>query len=162
MKSPECAVDASPGVTRALASLLRLNRWQSSRAEVEMTFLVRLLISAAALFLAARVVPGIRLGAGDRLHTPSDWMTLLVVAVIFGVVNAVVWPVVFWLTLPVTLATLGLFVLVINALMFLLTSRITGALGLGFRVDGFVPAFAGALVMSIVSLLLNYSLAANW
>lgn len=94
-----------------------------------MAFLVRLLIGAAALFVAARVVPGIRLGEGDRLNTPSDWMTLLVVAVIFGVVNAVVWPVVFWLTLPLTLATIGLFVLVINALMFMLTSRITGALG---------------------------------
>jgi len=127
-----------------------------------MAFLVRLLMSAAALFVAARVVPGIRLGVGDRLNTPSDWMTLLVVAVIFGVVNAVVWPVVFWLTLPLTLATIGLFVLVMNALMFMLTSRITGALGLGFRVDGFVPAFAGALVMSIVSLLLSYFLAANW
>ncbi len=74
-----------------------------------MAFLVRLLISAAALFVAARVVPGIRLGEGNRLNTPSDWMTLLVVAVIFGVVNAVVWPVVFWLTLPLTLATIGLF-----------------------------------------------------
>ena len=102
------------------------------------------------------------IGEGDRLNTPNDWMTLLVVAVIFGVVNAVIWPVVFWLTLSLTLATLGLFVLVINALMFLLTSRITKTLGLGFRVDGFVPAFAGALVMSIVSLLLNYFLAANW
>jgi putative membrane protein len=119
-----------------------------------MTFLVRLLTSATALFVAARVVPGIRLGAGDRLNTPSDWMTLLVVAVIFGVVNAVVWPVVFWLTLPLTLATLGLFVLVINALMFMLTSRFTGALGLGFRVDGFAPAFEvhpdGQLVPSTV------------
>jgi len=64
-------------------------------------------------------------------------------------------------TLPLTLATIGLFVLVINALMFMLTSRITGVLGLGFRVDGFVPAFAGALVMSIVSLLLNYFLAGD-
>ena len=127
-----------------------------------MTFLVRLLISAAALFVAARVVPGIRLGEGDRLNTPTDWVTLLVVAVIFGVVNAVVWPVVFWLTLPLTLATLGLFVLIINAVMFMLTSRIAGALRLGFRVDGFVPAFAGALVVSIVSLLLNYFVAANW
>jgi putative membrane protein len=127
-----------------------------------MAFLVRLLMSAAALFVAARVVPGIRRGEGDRLNTPSDWMTLLVVAVIFGVVNAVVWPVVFWLTLPLTLATLGLFVLVMNALMFLLTSRITGALGLGFRVEGSVPALAGALIMSIVGLLLNYSLATNW
>lgn len=127
-----------------------------------MAFLVRLLISAAALFVAARVVPGIRLGEGDRFNTPSDWMTLLVVAVTFGVVNAVVWPVVFRLTLPLTLATLGLCVLVINALMFMLTSRITETLGLGFRVDGFVPAFAGALVMSILSLLLNYFVVANW
>src|SRR5713101_1262778 len=145
--------------SRELASAEAL---ASSRTEVQMMFLVRLLISAAALFVAARVVPGIRLGDGDRLNTLNDSMTLVVVAVIFGVVNAVVWPVVFWLTLPLTLATLGLFVLVINALMFLLTSRITKTLGLGFRVDGFVPAFAGALVMSIVSLLLNYFLAANW
>jgi len=126
-----------------------------------MTFLVRLLISAAAVFMVARIVPGIRLGEGDHLNTPTEWMTLLVVAVFFGVVNAVIWPVVLWLTLPVTLVTLGLFVLVVNALMFMLTSRITETLGLGFRVDGFVSAFAGALLMSIVGLLLNYFVA-NW
>ena len=75
---------------------------------------------------------------------PADWVPLLVVAVILGVVDAVVWPVVFWLTAADPRHAWS--VCAVNALMFVLTSRITGALGLGFRVDGSVLAFAGALV----------------
>jgi putative membrane protein len=63
---------------------------------------------------------------------------------------------------PASHATLGLFVLVISALMFMLTSRTTETLGLGFHVDEFVPAFAGALVMSIVSVSSELLVAANW
>jgi putative membrane protein len=121
-----------------------------------MAFLVRLLINAAALFVAAWLVPGIHLNAGDRLADAHDWATLAVVALLFGVVNAIIRPVVFWLTLPLTLVTLGLFTLVINALMLMLTSRIAEALAVGFGVDGFGAAFVGALVISVVGLVLGH------
>jgi putative membrane protein len=124
-----------------------------------MRLLVRWLINAAALLVAAWFVPGIRLGAAAG-STPSaaDWKTLLVVALIFGIVNIVIRPFVSLLSLPLTILTLGLFIFVINALMLLLTSYIAQRLDLNFRVDGFVPAFVGALVVSIVSFLLNRTL----
>jgi putative membrane protein len=82
-------------------------------------------------------------------------VTLGIVALIFGVINAVIRPIVILLSLPLEILTLGLFTFVINALMLLLTSGIAHRLHLGFRVDGFWPAFVGALVISVVSFLLS-------
>lgn len=110
-------------------------------------FLVRLAINAGALFVAALVVPGISL-AGEAL-------TLALVALIFGLVNAFIRPIVIVLTLPLTLLTLGLFTFVVNALMLLVTSGIASAFHLGFHVDGFLAAFLGALVVSLISFLLS-------
>ncbi len=122
-----------------------------------MEILLRLVINAAALFVAAWLVRGIHLTAiDDRLANAGDWVTLGILALIFGVVNAVIRPIVFWLTLPLTLVTLGLFTLVINALMLLLTSWISRVLVLGFHVDGFGAAFLGALVISFVSIILSH------
>jgi putative membrane protein len=112
-----------------------------------MRFLIRLVINAAALWVAIRFVPGISF-AGDEV-------TLLLVALIFGLVNAIVRPVLTLLSLPFLILTLGLFTFVINALMLWLTSALSGAFGLGFRVDGFMPAFLGALVVTIVSAVLS-------
>lgn len=120
-----------------------------------MYFLVRWLINAIALLAAAFVVPGIRLTASATSPGLNEWMTLAVVALIFGLINAIIRPIVFFLTLPLTLLTLGLFTFVINALMLMLTSRIAQALALGFRVDGFVAALLGALVISVVGFLLG-------
>jgi len=120
-----------------------------------MHLLLRWLINAAALLVAAWFVPGIRLGGADNSPSSTDWRTLLVVALIFGIVNVVIRPIVSLLSLPITIITLGLFTFVINALMLLLTSVIAQHLDLNFRVDGFGPAFVGALVISIVSFLLN-------
>lgn len=116
-----------------------------------MGLLTRLVITALALLAAAWFVPGIQLGVARGQTTPRDWMALAVVALIFGAVNAVIRPIVVFLTLPVTLLTLGLFIFVINALMLLLTSWIAQGMELGFRVNGFVPALLGALIVSIVS-----------
>ena len=124
-----------------------------------MHLLLRWLINAAALFVAAWFVPGIRLGAGDGTASSADWRTLLVVALIFGIVNVIIRPIVSFFSLPITIITLGLFIFVINALMLLLTSGIAQRLDLNFRVDGFGPAFVGALVISIVSFLLNRTIA---
>lgn len=112
-----------------------------------MRFLLRILINAGALWLATRIVPGVE-------HTGSA-LSLLLVALVFGVVNAVVRPLLKLLTCPLILLTFGLFAFVINALMLWLTSAISGALGLGFHVAGFVPAFLGALVVTVVNLLLS-------
>lgn len=112
-----------------------------------MRFLVRLLITAAALWAAVRIVPGIR-------FTDDAWR-LVIVTLVFGAVNALIRPLLLFLTCPLVLLTLGLFVLVLNGVMLWLTSALAGALGLGFHVDGFGSAFWGALVVTIVSVALN-------
>lgn len=126
-----------------------------------MRLFARWLVNALALFIAAWLVSGIRLAAVGRAPTGSDWVTLGVVALIFGVVNAVIRPFVILLSLPLEILTLGLFTFVINALMLLLTSGIAQWLGLGFLVDALRPAFVGALVVSLVSFLLSRLLVAR-
>lgn len=112
-----------------------------------MHFLLRLLINAAALWVAIRLVPGI--------DYQGHWFSLLVVALVFGVLNASVRPMLKLLTFPLLILTLGLFTFVINALMLWLTAWVSGLLNLGFYVSGFWSAFLGGLVVSIVSLLLS-------
>jgi putative membrane protein len=112
-----------------------------------MSFLARLLINAAALWVATRFVPGVT-------YTGSV-LPFLGVALVFGVVNAIIRPVLKILTFPLIILTLGLFALVVNGLMLWLTSTLSAALGLGFLVDGFWAAFWGALVVSIVSTILS-------
>jgi putative membrane protein len=121
-----------------------------------MGFLIKLCVTALALLVAAWVVPGIDLAAARGLATPRQWLALLAVALIFGVVNAIIRPILFFLTLPITVLTLGLFIFVLNALMLLLTSWIAQGMELGFRVDGFLPALLGSLIVSIVSWALNH------
>lgn len=116
-----------------------------------MSILVRLLITAAALWVATRVVGGISFTGSTG--------ALLGVALVFGLVNAFIRPVLSLLSLPVIFLTLGLFAFVINALMLLLTSAVSGSLGLGFSVAGFWAALVGSIVVSIVSAILNAFLA---
>jgi putative membrane protein len=118
-------------------------------------FLLSLVINAVALLITAWVIPGIHLGAARPHATTNDWVTLLIVALIFGLVNAVIRPTLILLSLPLEIITLGLFIFVINAFMLLLTSWIAQALGLGFRVDKFVAALLGAVIISVVSFVLN-------
>lgn len=106
--------------------------------------LLRLVINAIALFAATQVgIPGLRFD--------GDWKTIVVVAFIFGLVNALIRPLLALLTCPLILLTLGLFTLVINALMLALTGWVAQQFNLGFTVDGFWAAFVGALVVSLVS-----------
>ena len=112
-----------------------------------MRFLVRLLVNAAALWVATRLVSGVTYSGG--------WLPFLGVALVFGVVNAFIRPVAKVLTFPLIIVTLGIFALVVNGLMLWLTSSLAGALGLGFHVSGFWAAFWGALVVSIVSTVLS-------
>jgi putative membrane protein len=108
-----------------------------------MHVLLRLLINAAALWVATRTVSGIT-------YT-GDGASLFGVALVFGVFNVLIKPVLFFLSFPFVVVTLGLFTLVINAVMLRLTAAASDALGLGFAVDGFGAALKGALVVTIVS-----------
>jgi putative membrane protein len=112
-----------------------------------MRFLFRLLVTAAALWVAVYFVPGIEY----RGH----WAGLLAVALVFGVVNALVRPILFYLTCPLVALTLGLFIFVLNGLMLWLTGLVSGALGIDFSVQGPVPAIVGALVVAVVSAVLS-------
>jgi len=106
-------------------------------------FIVRLLANAVALWVAARLVGGV--------HLTEEPLGILWVALLFGIVNALVKPVVMVMSFPVIFLTLGIFVFVINALLFMLTAGITDAMA----VDGFVSALLGSLVVSIVAMVLN-------
>ena len=133
--------------------------WVTSRRPGPvMFFLLRLIINAVALLVTAWLIPGIHLAAARPHATANDWVTLLVVALIFGVVNAVIRPILILLSLPLEIFTLGLFIFVINAFMLLLTSWIAQGLGFGFRVDRFLAALLGALIISIVSFILSRAL----
>ena len=112
-----------------------------------MPFLARLLVNAAALWVATRIVPGVSYAGG--------WAPFIGTAVVFGVLNAFIRPVAKILTFPLIILTLGLFALVVNGLMLWLTSSLSEALGLGFHVSGFWAAFWGALVVSLVSTVLS-------
>ncbi|WP_404787468.1 phage holin family protein [Altericista sp. CCNU0014] len=105
-------------------------------------FLLVWLITAVSLLVAAYLIPG---------FTLTSLEAAAIAAVVLGLVNAIVRPILFWLTLPVTILTLGLFSFVLNALTIWIASGITP----GFRIDGFIPALLGSLVLSIVSGLLN-------
>ena len=117
-----------------------------------MRLLVRLLATAVALAVAAGLVDGISVGPGTNRERV---LTLLGVAIIFGLVNAIVRPILRLLTLPLVVLTLGLFLLVLNALMLLLTEWIAKQFDLAFQVDGFWSAVLGALIVTIVSFLIN-------
>ncbi len=110
------------------------------------SILLRLAVNAVGLLVAARIVPGIHL---------EGWETILLAALIFGLVNSLIKPLVSCLTCLVNLLTLGLFTLILNAAMLWLAAWIAQGVGLGFRVEGFLAAFIGAVVISLVSFVLT-------
>src|SRR3954471_6577281 len=114
--------------------------------------IIKLLANAVALAVASWVVGGITLQGAT---TGRRILTLLIVAAIFGVVNAVVKPIAKLLSLPFIILTLGLLIFVINALMLMLTSAIAGGIGLGFHVDGFGTALLGCLFLMVATWLLE-------
>ena len=107
-----------------------------------MMILANWIVSGLAIFLSAYLLSGVHV---------DDFATALIVAVVLGIVNAVLKPVLIILTLPITILTLGLFTLFINALLILLTTQFVS----GFRVDGFWWAFLFSLVLSVVNSILH-------
>lgn len=119
-----------------------------------MTFLARLIINGFAIWLASEWVSGIAI-ANQGNGAQGTLLVVAVIALIFTVVNAFVKPVVKLLSLPLLILTLGLFTLVINALMLMLTAWISTETTYGLTVDGFWTAVWGALIISIVNFLLS-------
>jgi len=113
--------------------------------------IVQLLINAGALYVAVLLVPNL-----DFAFGPDDaWLKFLLVAFIFGLVNTFVRPILRILTFPITMMTLGLFLIVINALMLLLTDAISDELSLGLTVGDFLAALLGAIIIAIVGFALS-------
>jgi putative membrane protein len=108
-------------------------------------FLLTWLGTAVALLITAKIVPGIIL---------SSFSAALVAAIVIGLVNAIVRPILQILAFPITLITLGLFSLVVNALTLWFASSITP--GYGFQIQGFIPAFLGSIFLSVVSGIINH------
>jgi putative membrane protein len=113
---------------------------------------LRVVFNAIAVWVATLIVGGVDVTART---TAGEIGTLLVVGAIFGLVNAIIKPVAKLLSLPLIILTLGLFALVVNALLFWLAAEVSGAAGAPFEVDGFWAAFWGAIVVSLVSWLLS-------
>ncbi|MDG4762901.1 phage holin family protein [Solwaraspora sp. WMMD406] len=117
-----------------------------------MVFLIRLAVTAVALWITTLIVPGIDV-TGDS--AARNALTLIIVALIFGLVNAVLKPIIKVVGCVFYLLTLGLFALVVNALLFLLTDWLATQLDLPFSIDGFWPAFWGAIVVAVVGWLIS-------
>lgn len=122
-------------------------------------FVVKTLANAGALAVAVWLLSGITLDDGSSLGRRT--VTLILVALVFGLVNLIVKPVVKLLSIPLFILTLGLFTFVVNALMLLLTSWLADKLDLSFHVDGFWTALLGGLIISVVSWALNLALPDN-
>ena len=115
---------------------------------------LQILVNAAALWVAVAIVPGLNWSGGE-------WWKFLLVAVVFSLINSYVKPILRILTFPISIVTLGLFLLVINALLLLLLSAISKELSLGFTVDGFLAALLGSIVISIVGWILSMVVGAS-
>jgi putative membrane protein len=115
------------------------------------SLLLHWILNAAALWVAAAIVPGLDFHGGLG--------RLLLVAAVFGIVNSLLRPLLTILTCPLILLTLGLFMLVINALMLMITGWLSESWSLGFTVSGFWAAFFGGLVVGLVSMVLSLALA---
>ena len=112
-----------------------------------MNIIIRLLVNAVALWCAARFINGISYA--------GSWQGLVALSLVFGIVNAFIRPVLSFFSFPIQIVTLGLFTLVLNALMLMLTAWLAGRFDIAFTVRGFVPALLGAIVISIVSMVLG-------
>ncbi|MCW0215767.1 MAG: phage holin family protein [Pseudonocardia sp.] len=117
-----------------------------------LAFAIRVVVVAIALWIATILVDGISLGGST---TAARVGTLVVVALIFGIVNAVIKPVIKVLSCPLYVLTLGLFGLIVNALLFWLVGTLSSNLGLRFTVDGFWPGFWGAVIVAVVGFVLH-------
>ena len=111
-------------------------------------FIIRWAINAVALYAAIELIPGVQAQS-------TDWGAILGLALIFGLVNALISPLLKFLTCPLIILTLGLFTLIINTFIFYLAGQIGSWFGIGFDVTGFGAAFLGGLITSVISIFLS-------
>ncbi len=114
-----------------------------------MKLIIRWLITSAALFAAVYLVPGI------RVEGQNAWTVIIVMALILGLVNALLRPILGVMSLPLIILTLGIFMLIINGVSFMVAARIAQSLGVGFYVDNFMSEFLGSIIVSLVSMVLT-------
>lgn len=125
-------------------------------------FLIRVIVNALALFIAAWLLPGITVGteaaaSATGSNAAGDILSYLAVGAIFGLVNAIVRPIISFLSIPITCLTLGLFAIIINAAMLMLTSWIMSFTPIGFHVNAFFwDAILGTIIISVVSALIGW------
>lgn len=110
--------------------------------------LLRIMINALSISVAVRVVDGITFF--------GEWWKMIIIGAVFGIVNTLIKPVVTFFTFPLIVLTLGLFTLIVNTLMLLLTAELSEPLNLSLHISGFAAAFKGALIVSIISMVLSW------
>ncbi len=114
-----------------------------------MTYLIlKIMINALSITAAVKFIDGITF--------TGDWWKMIIIGAVFGIVNSLIKPLVKFFTFPLIILTLGFFTLIINALMLVITEALSGPLNLGLQIKGFWPAFWGAFIVSIVSMLLSW------
>ncbi len=114
-----------------------------------MTYLIlKIMINAISITVAVRIVNGITF--------TGEWWKMIIIGAVFGIVNSFIRPIVKFFTFPIIILSLGLFTFIINALMLLLTETLSESFNLGLQIHGFLPAFWGALIVSIVSTVLSW------
>lgn len=139
--------DETHAISPMRTALTRALAWESVRMQ---NFLIRVLVNAVALWAAAGLLHGISFG-GDKEWT-SKVVTVVLVALVFGIVNAVIRPIAKALAFPAIVLTLGLFTFIVNAFMLQITEWIAGPLGLSFTIDTFFwDAVFGAVIITLVS-----------
>ncbi|MEW6068298.1 MAG: phage holin family protein [Nitrospirota bacterium] len=110
--------------------------------------LLRIMINALSITIAMKLIDGITF--------TGEWWKMIIIGAVFGIVNSFLKPLMMLFTFPLIIFTLGLFTLVVNALMLIITAKLSGPFNLGLQIEGFWPALWGALIVSIVSMLLSW------
>ncbi len=114
-----------------------------------MTYLIlRIMVNALSIGIAVKLVEGITF--------TGEWWKIIIIGVIFGLVNSLVKPIITFFSLPLIILTFGIFIVIVNALMLILTAKLSDTFNLGLHIDGFLPALLGALIISVVSVILSW------
>ncbi len=109
---------------------------------------LRIMINALSIGIAVKLVDGITF--------TGEWWKMIIIGIIFGIVNSILKPIISFFSLPLIVLTLGIFLIVINALMLIITAKLSVPFNLGLHIDGFFPALLGSIIISLISLLLSW------
>lgn len=110
--------------------------------------ILRIMVNALSIGIAVKLVEGITF--------TGEWWKIIIIGVIFGLVNSLVKPIITFFSLPLIILTFGIFIVIVNALMLILTAKLSDTFNLGLHIDGFLPALLGALIISVVSVILSW------